>query len=443
MHTMQPNVLIIRRLQMWHAFDTETDYMDRRIEKKKWSFSRIALIAVIVAAAAFAIWTFTRGAGTSKLNVQTERLLFDTVRTDVFQEFIPVTGVALPIKTVLIGAVEGGRVEQKFVEDGAMVQAGQKILQLSNPDLQLNYLNQEANIVAQINQIRNTSLMMEQQSLNLRETALNVEFQLDLMSKRVARNKSLYSDGVIAEVEFQETEDELEHLKRRKNLLYATIRKDSMSTEMQRQQMQNSLDLMERNLVIARQSLDNLVVKAPIDGQISGLTAELGELIIEGAQIAQLDDLSKFKIRVRIDEFYISRIFTGQQGSFQFANQTYNLEIIKIFPQVTNGAFEADMIFTDEAPSAIKRGQTVSVRLELSAQQEALLVEKGGYYQTTGGNWVYVVDPDGAVARRRDIRIGRQNPNFYEVSTGLQEGEVVITSSYENFGDKDELILKN
>ncbi len=404
---------------------------------------RIILIVVAIAAVAFIAWNLRMGAGGSKLNVQTERLLFDTVNTGIFQEFIPVTGVALPIKTVIVGAIEGGRVEEKLVEDGAMVKAGTKILQLSNPDLQLNYLNQEANIVAQINQIRNTSLMMEQQSLNLRETALNVEFQIDLMSKRVERNQSLYGDGVIAEVEFQETEDEFEHLKRRKDLLYATIKKDSMSNEMQQQQMQNSLDLMERNLQIARQSLDNLVIRAPIDGQISGLTSELGELITEGAQIAQLDDLSAFKIRVRIDEFYISRVFTGQQGSFDFAGEKYNLEIIKIYPQVTNGAFEADMIFTEEAPSAIKRGQTVSVRLELSAQQEALLVAKGGYYQTTGGNWVYVLEPGGDKARKRDIRIGRQNPNYYEVTSGLQPGDIVITSSYENFGDKDELILKS
>ncbi len=416
--------------------------MDRKIEKKKWNLSRISLIVVIIAVVAFGIWNIQQGSGVSRLNVQIERLLFDTVKQDIFQEFIPVTGIALPIKTVLIGAVEGGRVDDKYVEDGALVKAGQAILRLSNPDLQLSYLNQEANIVAQINQIRNTSLMMEQQSLNLRETALDVEFQINLMSKRVARNRSLYSDGVIAEVEFQETGDELEHLRRRKALLHATIRKDSLSTVMQQMQMKNSIDLMERNLIIARQSLDNLIVKAPIDGQISGLTSELGELIIEGAQIAQLDDLSKFKIRVRIDEFYISRVFTGQMGSFDFAKTNYELEITKIFPQVTNGAFEADMTFMANAPSAIKRGQTVSVRLQLSAQEEALLVERGGYYQTTGGNWVYVVEPGGSVAHKRDIRIGRQNPNYYEVLGGLQPGDIVITSSYENFGDKDELVLK-
>ncbi|MDX1406824.1 MAG: biotin/lipoyl-binding protein, partial [Saprospiraceae bacterium] len=230
--------------------------MDRRIEKKKWSWQRIALIAVILIAGYFGFRAILNASGESRLNVQTERLLFDTVGMGVFQEFIPVTGVALPMKTVLIGAVEGGRVEEKYVEDGAEVMAGQPILRLSNPDLQLNYLNQEANIVAQINQIRNTSLMMEQQSLNLRETALNVDYQLDLLSKRLERNRLLYSDGVIPQVDLDEQQDEFEHLERRKDLLYRTIKKDSMSAALQQQQMQNSLDLMQRNLVIARQSLE-------------------------------------------------------------------------------------------------------------------------------------------------------------------------------------------
>ena len=417
--------------------------MDKKIDRKRWPWYRVLLYLLILGAVGYFGWTLYKQAGTSRLNVDVERLLFDTVHRGNFQEFIPVTGNVLPIKTVLIGAIEGGRVDEKFLEDGALVKAGQSILQLSNADLQLNYLNQEANIVAQINQIRNTSLMMEQQSLNLRETALDVEYQIDLLTDRVTRNESLYRDGVVAQVDFEETLDEFEHLKRRKKLLYQTIEKDSMSTELQRQQMNNSLDLMQRNLAIARRSLDNLRVKAPIAGQLSGLTAEIGELIIEGSQIAQIDDLSSFKIRVRIDEFYISRIFTGQEGSFDFAGRNYQLSIGKIYPQVTNGTFEADMFFTEDVPEGIKRGQTVSVKLELSAQEEALLIARGGFYQITGGNWVYVVASDGATARRTDIRVGRQNPNFYEVLDGLQPGDIVITSSYDNFGEKDELVLRN
>ena len=415
--------------------------MDRKIERKKWRWQRIVPIAVIVGLLVFVGQSIYRNSGTSRLNVQPERLLFDTVHQGVFQEFIPVTGAVLPIKTVLIGAVEGGRVESKFLEDGVLVKAGDRILQLSNPDLQLNYLNQEANIVQQINQIRQNSLMMEQQSLNLKETALDIDFQIDLFSKRVARNKSLHGDGVIAEVEFQETEDQFEHLQRRRVLLSQTIHKDSLNAEFQQQQMQNTLDLMQRNLAIAKRSLENLVVKAPIDGQLSGLTSELGELIVEGSQIAQVDDLSDFKIRVQIDEFYISRIFTGQNGSFDFAGKKYFLTIQKIYPQVINGAFAADMLFSGETPNGIKRGQTVSVKLELSAEEKALLVARGGYYQMTGGNWVYVLGDDGT-ARKRDIQINRQNPNYYEVVSGLQEGDIVITSSYDNFGDKDELVLK-
>lgn len=416
--------------------------MDKQVKKKKWTWQRIAVITVIAAAMLYFGKEMYDSAGTSKLNVQRDRLLTDTVKKGTFQEFIPVTGVVLPIKTVLIGAIEGGRVEEKYVEDGTMVRPGQSILRLSNPDLQLNYLNQEANIVSQINQIRNTSLMMEQQSLNLRENALNVDYRIDLLSKRVKRNKSLYDDGVISEVEFTDAEDEYENLLNREDLLRRTIYKDSLSAVLQQQQMESSLDLMQRNLVIARQSLDNLIIKAPITGQLSGLTSELGELIIEGSQIAQIDDLSNFKIRVQIDEFYISRIFTQQEGSFTFAGQNYQLYIQKIYPQVSNGTFAADMLFAGAVPDGIKRGQTVSVKLELSAEQEALLVARGSFYQTTGGNWIYVIDPSGNVARKRQIRVGQQNPNHYEVLEGLTPGEVVITSSYENFGDKDELIIQ-
>jgi HlyD family secretion protein len=199
---------------------------------------------------------------------------------------------------------------------------------------------------------------------------------------------------------------------------------------------------MQRNLEITRQSLDNLIIRAPIDGQISGLDLEIGELVTEGESIATLDNLENFKLEVRVDQFYISRVFVNQEGSFQFAGKTYFLKINKIYPQVTNGAFPVDMVFTAETPEGIKRGQSVSVKLELSAEEEGKLLARGGFYQTTGGNWVYVVDPQSGTAFKRDIRLGRQNPNFYLVEEGLNDGDVVVVSSYENFGNKDELVLK-
>jgi HlyD family secretion protein len=416
--------------------------MDRKIEKKKFTWQRLLIAALVVAGAAYLITNLYKNAGVSKLNVQTERLLLDTINTGVFQEFIPVTGVVMPIKTVFIDAIEGGKVEEKYVEDGAMVKKGQMILKLSNPDLLLNSLNQEANVIAQINQIRNTSLLMEQQALNVKEQALNVEYQIDLTSTRLERNRSLYADKVIARVILDEMEDEYENLMRRRLLLKMTIEKDSMFQDLQREQMKSSLSLMERNLEITRQSLDNLVVRAPIDGQLSGLNLEIGELVSTGENIATLDDLNNFKIQVRVDEFYISRVFLNQTGSFEFAGNRYFMKINKIYPQVTNGAFLVDMIFTGDVPGGIKRGQSVSVKLQLSAEKESMLLARGGFYQTTGGNWIYMIDPATGNAFRRDIRLGNQNPNFYEILSGLNNGDVVIVSSYENFGDKDELVLK-
>ncbi len=416
--------------------------MDKKIKKKIWTWQRITLLAVGGIAVFFLINNFFQNAGVSKLNVLTERLLIDTVHQGVFQEYIPVTGVVQPIKTVLIDAVEGGKVEEKLVEDGTRVVKGQAILRLSNPDLVSNFLNQEANIVAQINQIRNTSLLMEQQSLNLREQALNVDYQIDLTSNRLRRNRELHAGGVISKVELEEMEAEFKNLQRRRKMLAATIAKDSLYQDLQQDQMKNSLDLMNRNLEITRQSLDNLSVKSPINGQLSGLSLEIGELVTQGENIAQVDDLSNFKVRVRIDEFYISRIFLEQEGSFQFAGKFYQLTINKIYPQVVNGTFEADMVFVGDVPEGIKRGQSVSVKLELSAEEQALLLARGGFYQTTGGNWVYVIDPASGNAKKLSIRVGRQNPNYYEVLEGLQKGDLVIVSSYDNFGDKDVLVLK-
>lgn len=416
--------------------------MDRKIEKKRFDIKKIGLIAVVVAAAAFLFSAIYRDAGTSRLNVETERLLTDTIHRGVFKEFITIFGVVEPIKTVYLDAIESGRIEEIYLESGTMVQEGQEIMRLSNMDLQLSVLNQEAQIITQINTIRNTSILMEQQSLSLREQALDVEFQIDLLDKRTDRNHSLFKDSVIAKVEYEETQDEFEHLIRRRGLLKATMEKDSLFQVMQTNQMNNSLDLMQRNLGIARQSLDNLIIKAPITGQLSSLDSEIGELITRGDRIAQIDVLSDYKIRARIDEFYISRIFPEQEGSFTLDNKTYNLKILRIYPEVNNGAFEVDLVFTGDRPDNIKRGQTISLKISLSDESQAMLLAKGGFYQSSGGNWVYVVDPTSKTASKRDIRVNRQNPNYYEVEQGLSEGDIVIISSYENFGDKDVLVLK-
>ncbi|MEM6723838.1 MAG: HlyD family efflux transporter periplasmic adaptor subunit [Bacteroidota bacterium] len=416
--------------------------MDKQIKKKKFTAPKILLLAALLGTVGYLGINAYNASGTTRMNVYQDRLMIDTIHTDVFQESIPVTGVVMPLKTVYIDAIEGGKVEERFVEDGAMVKKGQPILKLSNPDLLLSSLNQEANIIAQINQIRNTSLLMEQQSLNLKEQALNVDYQIDLTDSRLERNRLLLEDNIVSRVEVEEMEDEYENLLRRRDLLRATIKKDSTYQELQLAQMQSSIDLMERNLEISRKSLANLTIQSPIDGQLSGVTLEIGELVTTGENIAQVDNLENFKIQVRIDEYYIDRVFLNQIGTFEFANATYSLRISKIYPQVSDGRFNVDMVFVGEWPQGIRRGQSVSVRLELSAEKESRLLAKGGFYQSTGGRWIYVIDPNTGNARRRDIRVGSQNPEFFEVITGLEDGEVVITSSYDNFGDKDELILQ-
>lgn len=416
--------------------------MDRKIEKKTWTWQRILLIAVGVAAVTFLISAIYRDSGSSRLNVQRERLLTDTINEGVFKEYITLFGVVEPISTVYLDAIEGGRVEEVFLENGTMVEKGQQILRLSNSDLELNVLNQEAQIVTQVNNIRQTSILMDQQSLNYKELALDVQYRIDQLDKQYKRNSSLYKDSVISQVDFEATEDEYEHLLRRRKLMAATIEKDSLFQIMQKEQLETTLDLMKRNLDFARNSLDNLTIRAPISGQVSSLDQELGQLINRGDRIAQIDILDDFKIRARIDEFYISRIFPQQEGNFTMDGQDFILRIQKIYPEVTNGSFEVDLIFVGEQPANIKRGQTISLKLSLSDEKQAMLLAKGGFFQTTGGNWVYVLDESGEIARKRRIRVGNQNPNYYEVIEGLQPGEIVIVSSYENFGDKDELVLK-
>ncbi len=416
--------------------------MDKKIKKQRWSIQKIGLYALGLAAAVFLLMAIYRDAGTSRLNVEQERLLTDTINEGVFKEYITLFGVVEPIKTVYLDAIESGKVEEVMLENGTMVEAGQKIMRLSNLDLQLNVLNQEAQVVNQINDIRQTSILMDQQSLNLKELALDIQYRIDLFEKRTARNKLLFQDSVISQVDYEEAQDEYEHLLRRAKLLEQTIEKDSLFQLMQQNQMTTTLDLMKRNLDFAKSSLDNLTIKAPISGQISSLDSEIGQLINRGERIAQIDLLDNFKIRAQIDEYYISRIFPNQQGSFVMDGKTFLLTVNKIYPEVTNGTFEVDMLFVGEQPGNIKRGQSISLKLSLSDETQATLLAKGGFYQTTGGNWVYVLDGNGGVARKRDIRVGRQNPNYYEVLEGLNDGDIVIVSSYENFGDKDELVLK-
>jgi len=416
--------------------------MDRKIEKKKWTIKKIATYGTGILLFLFIIYNFLLGDSSSKLNVQKERLTISTVSLGPFQEFIPVTGNVVPIKTVYLDAVEGGRVEVKYIEEGTLVETGDKILKLDNTNLHLDIMYREAELFQQINNLRNTRLDMERTRLNLQTQIAQIDYDLRTKKRIYERNKELFQKNLISRFEYEQSLDEFNYLSKSKELTIETHKQDSVFRIAQIKQLEASIRRMQENLEIVKNKLENLVIKAPISGQLTSLNAEIGESKALGERLGQIDVLDSFKVRVDIDEHYIARIEIGKTGNFEFAGKTYNLEIRKIYPEVLNGRFGVDMYFTDEVPQGIRRGQTLHIRLALGDLSEAILLARGGFYQKTGGQWVYLVDESGEYAVKQPIRLGRQNPQHFEVIEGLQPGQMVITSSYETFGENDKLVLK-
>lgn len=416
--------------------------MDRVIEKKKWTPRKIALIALgllLFISVGLGYWQM---AGKSRLNVDRERLAISEVQPGPFLEYIPVTGTVQPKTSIFLDALEGGRVEEKLVEDGSMLVKGQPILRLSNTDLELSLANQETQVFNVLTQMQIAKNNADQNSITRLNQLAEVENAL-LEARRVFdTNKKLFAERVIPEQDFLSSKNLFDYQKRRKLLAEDIMKKDSVSMRKQLSQMEESFQKMKSTLALMRRKVDDLVVKSPIDGQLTSLDAEIGESKNKGQRLGQVDAVSGFKIRVPVDEHYISRIFPGQKGEFTFAKKTYALEIRKVYTQVTGGRFQVDMYFMGETPKGIRRGQTLQIRLALSEETQALLLPRGGFYQQTGGNWVFKVGENGKIAFKTDIQLGRQSPDYYEVLGGLKPGDKVITSSYENFGEIQELVLK-
>ncbi|HSR37611.1 MAG TPA: efflux RND transporter periplasmic adaptor subunit [Phnomibacter sp.] len=416
--------------------------MDRVIEKKKWSTKKILSIGGIAAIVLLIAASYYFTSGKSKLNVDTERITISTISKGAFQELIPVNGVVLPQTTIYLDALEGGRVEEKFVEDGAIMHKGDPILRLSNTDLELTLATQETsvfNVLTQMNISKSNATQNTTRQLN---QMAEVENALTEAERVYKLNKRLYEQKAIGEQEFRQSEIAYHYQVRRKKLTEDLLQQDAAAVKLMTTQDQKSLAQMQHTLELMRKKVGDLVVRAPIDGQLTSLDAEIGQNITKGQRLGQLDDTTGFKVRVDIDEHYISRVFTGQYGTFTFAGKDYKLRIKKVYTQVVNGRFQVDMEFENETPTGIRRGQTLQIRLALSDETQAILLSKGGFYQQTGGNWIFKVSEDGRKAFRVDISIGRQNPDYYELLQGLKPGDKVITSSYENFGDIQELILK-
>lgn len=416
--------------------------MDRKIEKKGLSMWAIAGIVLVLFAIGFFLFTYYGLDTRSTETVSRDQVMIREVIQDSFQEYIEVSGVIQPMQTTILDAVEGGVVQDVFVQSGETVSADDTLLTLSNSNLQLDVLQQEAGLYDQINNVRNSRLNLEQNNLRLREDLASAETQLDLLRPRFERDSSLYSQDLLSLQEYEETLQAYRFQQRRYQLNYESYQKDSLQLQTQLTQLNNSEERMWRSLEGVQQILDNLVVTAPIGGQLATVELNQGQSINQGERLGQIDQADGYKVRVNIDEFYLSRVSVGLKGSFPFDGNRYDLVISRIYPVIQDGSFQVDMDFTGDNPKGIRRGQTVRVRLELGDQTEATLLARGGFFQETGGSWIYKIDETENRAYKQSIRLGRGNTQYFEVLEGLSTGDRVIVSGYTSFSDSDVLVLE-
>ena len=417
--------------------------MDRALPKKKWNSKRITLVVggVGILALIFASYYFT--SGNSKLNVDAERITISEVKEDSFREFIPVNGTVLPITSIFLDASVGGRVEEKYVEDGAHLKKGDPIMRLSNTDLELSLVNQETQVLNLLTQSQIAQINAQQVSINNRNQMADVENALKEAERVYNLNQTLYKQKAIGSQEYQQSLNDYKYQKERMQLTKQILTQDSLSIAQQAKQDRQTYERTQSALGLMRKKVDDLILRAPVDGQLTSFDAEIGQNKPAGERLGQIDVLTGFKVRADIDEHYISRIYPDLEGEFTFAGKSYKLVIKKVYTQVTNGRFQVDMEFVNEVPDGIRRGQTLQIRLALSDETKAVLLAKGGFYQQTGGNWVFKLTEDGKTAYRVDVQLGRQNPDYYEVVSGLEPGDKVVTSSYETYDRVQELNISN
>lgn len=415
--------------------------MDRIIERPWWQNRKLIWGAGGALFAGALIWLSLSVGGERTFRADPERLSIATVTEGSFRDFIPIRGNVEPIDSVYLDAIEGGQVQEIFVEEGANVEAGDLILRFANSQLQLNVISRQAQVTEQLNVFRNTELNLEQNRLNLRREEVEIDFQLTKLTREVRQKRELYAKGVIPEDTLLDVEDEYVYYERRKEVNRDSLEFDERTREARLEQTNAGIALLERNLEVVQQTYEALLVRAPVAGRLTSLDAEIGESKQIGDRLGQIDDVSKNKVTALVDEFYISRVTQGQTATFNLSGSAYVLRVAKIYAEVKNGQFEIDLDFAGDEPTAIRRGQTFQIQLELGSAQNAMLIPNGGFYQDTGGAWIFVLDEDGRFATKRDITIGRRNPRFIEVREGLRAGEQVIVSEYAGMADMDRITL--
>ena len=418
--------------------------MDRIIEKKKGLalvFSKKALPYWFGALmAAFILYLVFRD-DSSTLRVDVDTLTISDVVDGEFNDYIRLSGQVQPMTTVQLSPRESGIVEQIVIEEGTSVKGGDVIIILSNDDLDLEILNSEANLAEKENALRNTMIQMEQEKMLLKLNIVELQTEVARKGRALESQKRLFDDGLIGKEEYMRSEEDYLLYCRKLEVNMAKAEQDSIYRSVQIQQMQESLNNMKLNMERIRLRKENLAVKAPIDGELGLLDVVLGQSVSSGMKIGQINDMDNYKIEVLIDEHYIDRVNPGLTATFERQNETYGATIRKVYPEVRAGKFQADFKFSEEQPANIRTGQTYYLNLQLGQPESAILIPRGTFYQKTGGKWIYVVSPEGDKAVKREIRIGRQNPQYYEVLEGLEPGEKVITSGYDNFGDNNTLIF--
>lgn len=417
--------------------------MDKAIEKKhKWLNKRTIWITVGSVLMILVAYNIFFGDKSSKLNVEKEKITIESIIEDEFKDYIAQIGTVEPISTIYLDAIEGGRVEEILIDEGNMVKKGDVIIRLSNINLILDISNNESGVSRAVNDFENTKIGLQRQEINNKQILIETERQLKMQKRQYEYNKQLLADEHISKEVFDQSFELYSATQQQFNLFKESIRSDSLYREVQLKALEVNVQRMQENLKITQGRMDNLNVKAPTNGELASLIPEIGQVIGYGFRIGAINILDNYKLRVEIDEHYIARVKRKLPGSFDFAGSSYTLEIDKVYPEVNNGRFAVDMVFTSEKPSQIRIGQTFRLKLELGESKQAVLIPRGGFYQSTGGQWVYVVNEAGNLAVKRSISIGRQNPRYYEVLEGLNSGEQVIVSSYDNFNDVDQLILK-
>nr|WP_218625328.1 HlyD family efflux transporter periplasmic adaptor subunit [Mucilaginibacter sp. dw_454] len=379
--------------------------------------------------------------GKSKLSVDTERLTISEVTKGPFVVTIPVNGAVMPINTIYLDAVEGGLVEAKYIEDGTNVKKGDPILKLSNTDLELNLANQETAVYAAQTQMQISQNNAVSNTINKLNQMADVDNAYTDAERVYKLDKHLYAEKAIGQQEYQQAVNTYEYQLNRKNLTRRILKQDTALVKQQDKQAQEQYAQMKNTLDLMRKKVSDLTVRATVDGQLTSMDSEVGQNKNKGERLGQIDVLTGYKARVDVDEHYLPQVYIGLKGTFDFAGKSYTLKIKKVFPQITANKFQVDMVFDGAVPTGIRRGQTLQILLALSDETKQVLLPKGGFIEKTGGNWVFKLSADGKTAYKVDIQLGRQSTDNYEILQGLKPGDKVITSSYETFGDIQELIL--